>query len=74
MPGFNNVRNEVVDDIIWVWQAAGLPIISFSQIQAKFNELVAKFEGAKKWAKVYQSVTTSVQRNGWTSFLITQER
>ena len=74
MPGFNNVRNEVVDDIIWVRQAAGLPIISFSQIQAKFIKLVAKFEGAKKWAKVYQSVTTSVQRNGWTSFLITQER
>ena len=40
----------------------------------KFNEEVAKFEGAKKLAKVYQSVMTSVQRNGWTSFLVTQER
>ena len=74
MPSFNNVRNEVVNDIIWIWQAAGLPIISFSQIQAKFNGEVAKFEGAKKSAKVYQSVMTSVQRNGWTSFSITQER
>ena len=32
IPSFNNVRNEVVNDIIWIWQAAGLPIISFSQI------------------------------------------
>ena len=52
MLGFNNVRNEVVDDIIWIWQAAGLPI-NFSQIQANFNEVVAKFEGAQKWAKIY---------------------
>ena len=74
MPGFNNVRNEVVDDIIWIWQAAGLPSISFSQVQAKFNKVVAKFAGAKQWANVYQSVSTSVQRNDWTSFLITQER
>ena len=74
MPGFNNVRNGVVEDIIWIWQAAGLPIISFSQIQAKFNGVVAKFEAEKNWAKVYQSVPTSVLRNGWTSFLITKER
>ena len=59
MLGFNNVGNEVVDDIIWIWQVAGLPI-NFSQIQAKFNEVVAKL----KWAKIYLSVSTSVQRNG----------
>ena len=34
MPGLNYARNEVVDDIIWIWQAAGLPIISFSQISS----------------------------------------
>ena len=59
MLGFNNVRNEVADDIIWIWQVAGSPT-NFSQIQAKFNEVVAKF----KWAKIYLSVSTSVQRNG----------
>ena len=37
MPGFNNVRKEVVNDIIWIWQAAGLPIISFSQIQGNLT-------------------------------------
>ena len=37
MPGFNNVRNEVVNDIMWIWQAAGLPIISFSQIQVNLT-------------------------------------
>ena len=37
MPGFNNVRNKVVNDIIWIWQAAGLPIISFSQIQGNLT-------------------------------------
>ena len=38
---------------------AGLSI-NFSQIQAKFNEVVANL----KWAKIYLSVSTSVQRNG----------
>ena len=61
MSGFNGIiRNEVVNDIIWIWQAAGLLVINFSRIQTKFNDLVAKFEGAKKGAKVDKSVTTLV--------------
>ena len=53
MPGFNDIRNEVVKDIFGIWQAAGLLIISYSRIQTKFNDVVAKFEGTKKWAKVH---------------------
>ena len=53
MPGFNAIRNEVVKDIFGIWQAAGLLIISYSRIQTKFNDVVAKFEGTKKWAKVH---------------------
>ena len=61
MPGFNDIiRNEVVKDIFGIWQAAGLLIISYSRIQTKFNDVVAKFEGTKKWAKVHKSVTTLV--------------
>ena len=41
-------------------KAAGLLIINFSRIQTKFNDLVAKFEGAKKGAKVDKNVTTLV--------------
>ena len=52
MPGFNK--------IIWIWQAAGLLIINLTRIQTKFNDVVAKFKGAKKWAKVHKSVTTLV--------------
>ena len=61
MPGFNDIiRNEGVNDSFWIWQAAGLLIISYSRIQTKFNDVVAKFEGTKKWAKVHISVTTLV--------------
>ena len=56
MLGFNDLRNEVVNDIIGTLQAEALPIISYGQIQAKFNYVVAKFERAKKWAKVRKSV------------------
>ena len=63
MPGFNDLtRDEVVKDIFGIWQAAGLLIISYSRIQTKFNDMVAKFEGAKKWAKVHKSVTTLVSQ------------
>ena len=61
MPGFNDIiRNEVVKDIFGIWQAAGLLIISYSRIQTKFNNVVVKFEGTKKWAKVHKNVTTLV--------------
>ena len=43
-----------MNDIFWIWQAAGLLIISYTRIQTKFNDMVAKFEGAKKWAKVHK--------------------
>ena len=56
MLGFNDLRNEVVNDIIGTLQAEALPIISYGKIQAKFNYVVAKFERAKKWAKVCKSV------------------
>ena len=48
MPGFNDLRNEIVNDVISIWQAASLPIISYSRIQTKLKGLVAKFERAKK--------------------------
>ena len=61
MPGFNDIiRNEGVNDSFWIWQAARLLIISHSRIQTTFNDVVAKFKGAKKWAIVHNSVTTLV--------------
>ena len=47
MPGFNDLRNEIVNDVIYIWRAASLPIISYSRIQTKLKDLVAKFERAK---------------------------
>ena len=35
IPGFNNVRNEVVNDITWIWQAAGLPKHQFQSNPSK---------------------------------------
>ena len=47
MPGFNDLRNEIVNDVIYIWQAVSLPIISYSRIQTKLKDFVAKFERAK---------------------------
>ena len=63
MPGFNDVKNEVVNDTIRIWQAAGLPIISHSRIQIKFKHVGDKFEGAKKTAYVRQKETTLVSED-----------
>ena len=51
-----------MNDIIWIRQAAGLSI-SYSQIQTKFKDEVAKLEAAKKWVEVER---LKFQRNGST--------
>ena len=51
MPGFNDLQNGIVNDVIYIWQAASLPIISYNRSQTKLKGLVAKFEGTKSSEK-----------------------
>ena len=50
LPSFSDLRNEVVKDVMQIWQVASLPTVGFKRIQTKLKELIAKFEGAKKRA------------------------
>ena len=52
-------ENEIVNDVIYIWQAASLPIISFNRIQTKLKGLVAKFEGTKSSIKGAKGVSES---------------
>jgi len=45
-PGFSDLRNEVINDLIHVWQKANLPILSYTRIQTKLKEVVTKFKAA----------------------------
>ena len=57
MPGFNDLRNEIVNDVIYIWQAASLPIISYNRIQTNLKGLEAKLEGTKSSKKSAKEVS-----------------
>ena len=51
---------EIVNDVINIWKAASLPILRCNRFPTKLKDLVTKFEGAKKRAKVSKSGATRI--------------
>ena len=51
IPCFADVRDNLVDDVIEIWNRAGLPILSRQRIEAKLKNLISQFEAARKRAK-----------------------
>ena len=64
MPNFNDLLNEVINDVINKWKAASLAILSYNRVQTKLKDLVTKFERSKKRAKVSKRGATRTSRIG----------
>ena len=55
LPYFNDLKDDTVNDVIKIWKTARLPVISSIRIQTKLENIISKFEAAKKRAKTNKS-------------------
>ena len=50
-PGYNDVRVQLLDDIIGLWVKSGLPVLSRIRVETKLKEMLQKWKLASKRAK-----------------------
>ena len=50
-PGYNDVRVQLLDDIISLWVKSGLPVLSKIRIETKLKEMLQKWKLASKRAR-----------------------
>jgi len=50
-PGYNDVRVQLLDDIIGLWIKSGLPVLSRIRVETKLKEMLLKWKLASKKAR-----------------------
>ena len=50
-PGYNDVRVQLLDDIIGFWVKSGLPVLSRIRVETKLKEMLQKWKLASKRAR-----------------------
>ena len=70
LPGFLDVKQELVSDVVNIWFMAGLHVISEVRVIRKRKEVLNKFQAARKKAiKKKQEV-----KGAWSTYCLTSPR
>ena len=65
-PGFSEIKEIAMSDVVELWRRASLPVIKTRSVQLKLKKLIEKFLSARKRTKKRNS---SCIREGWLDVL-----